>query len=528
MSKLFWEFPYPARRMPVLARNVVATSQPLAAQAGIAALRAGGSAADAALAAAITLTVVEPTSNGLGSDAFAIIWDGRELHGLNASGRSPAAWTPERFLGREQMPMRGWDSVTVPGAVSAWTEVSRRFGRLPFGQLFESAIHYAREGFHVSPVTAAAWAEAPGAYAAFPDFARAFLPQGNPPRAGELFRHPEQARTLEEIAASRGDSFYRGSLAAAIAECAQLNGGAMTREDLAAHSADWVGTISMDYHGLRVHEIPPNGQGIAALIALGILKHFPLSGFAPESPDSLHLQIEAMRLAFADIDRHLADPAAMLLPTEDLLAEEYLAGRARAIDPIRASVPTAGIPPPGGTVYLTAADSSGMMVSFIQSNFWGFGSGVVVPGTGISLQNRGYGFTLEHGHPNQVGPHKRPFQTIIPGFVMKDGRPLMSFGVMGGSMQPQGHLQLIVRMTDYGQNPQAALDAPRWRIMPDGRVLVENGIAPEVLRELQRRGHRIEVSDFTAFGGGQAALCLEDGGYLAASDWRKDGQAAGF
>lgn len=523
-----WSFPYASRRMPVLARNVVATSQPLASQAGLRMLLQGGNAVDAALAAAITLTVVEPTSNGIGSDAFAIVWDGKELHGLNASGRSPAAWTPERFAGLERMPMRGWDSVTVPGAVSAWVELSRRFGRLPFEKLFEPAIRYAADGYHVSPITAAAWAQAPRIFAGFPEFARAFLPEGRAPRPGELFVQKDQASTLELIASTRGEAFYRGALAERMAAHARAGGGALTEADLDAHRADWVGTVAGRYRGLTLHEIPPNGQGLAALIMLGILENFEMERYPADSADSLHLQIEAMKLAFADAGRYVADPAAMDVRPEDLLSPDYLAGRSRLIDPRRAGAPEAGIPPRGGTVYLTAADADGMMVSLIQSNFWGFGSGIVVPGTGIALQNRGYGFTLEPGHPNQVGPRKRPYHTIIPGFVTREGRPVMSFGVMGGSMQPQGHGQMMVRMADYHQNPQAACDAPRWRVMPDGRVLVEPGFRPEVLEELTRRGHRIEQADFTEFGGGQFILRLEDGGYLGASDPRKDGQAVGF
>jgi gamma-glutamyltranspeptidase / glutathione hydrolase len=442
--------------MPVMARNLVATSQPLAAQAGLRMLLAGGNAMDAALAAAITLTVVEPTSNGIGGDLFAIVWDGTELSGLNASGRSPAALTPERFHDRSSIPSCGWDAVTVPGAVSGWVELSRRFSRFSLERLVAPAVSYARDGFLVGAITADNWSMAPEMYAGFDDFARGFLPNGRPPTAGELFRFPDQATTLESIASSGGESFYRGDLAQAIVADARRNGGLMTEQDLADHTADWVGTISTGYHGHELHEIPPNGQGLAALLALGILRHHPMADTRVDSADSVHLQIEAMKLAFADTHRYSADPAHMDTNAEALLDDDYLAERASHIDIKAAGDPDFGIPQHGGTVYVTTADENGMMVSLIQSNFKFFGSGVVVPGTGISMQNRGIGFTLEEGHPNRVGGAKRPFHTIIPGFLMRDGQPQMSFGVMGGPMQPQGHLQMVLRTVDYGQNPQTA------------------------------------------------------------------------
>ncbi len=523
-----YNFPYPSQRMPVLAKNVVATSQPLAAQAGLRMLLNGGNAVDAALAAAIALTVVEPTGNGIGSDAFAILWDGHELHGLNASGRSPAALTPERFKGA--VPLRGWDAVTVPGAVSGWVMLSERFGKLPFETLFEPAVHYAREGFLVSPITAAAWARAPQAYKDFPDFADAFLPGGDAPKAGERVRFEAQAKTLEMIAATKGEAFYRGDLAEKIAAHAQASGALLSAEDLASHEADWVGTISQGYRGVELHEIPPNGQGLAALLTLGILEHAHLARYPVDSADSLHLQLEATKLAFADTYRYVADAATMDVKVSDLLEADYLEARAKSISMKRAQDPNFGVPPRGGTVYLTAADASGMMVSFIQSNYYGFGSGVVVPGTGISLQNRGAGFTLEKGHPNRVAGRKRPFHTIIPAFLTQGGRPLMSFGVMGGPMQPQGHVQMVLRLIDYGQNPQAASDAPRWRVVEGLNVAVETGYNAAVLDELSSRGHKITqeapVHSF-AYGGAQLIYKLEDG-YLAASDHRKDGQAVGY
>lgn len=523
-----WDFPYPSRRMPVVARNVVATSQPLAAQAGLRMLLKGGNAVDAALAAAIALTVVEPTSNGIGSDAFAVLWDGSGLHGLNSSGRAPRALTPERFEGLRSMPALGWDTVTVPGAVAAWAALSGRFGALPFAELCAPAIDYAARGFPVSPITAARWQDAHARYPDFAEINRAFYPHGRAPRPGEVFRCPGQAETLAAIAETRGEAFYRGPLARAIAECAAAEGGLMTEEDLAAHRADWVELLSVEYNGVHLHEIPPNGQGIAALIALGILRHLELRRFAADSAESLHLQIEAMKCAFAEVFRTVADIDCMTLPPARLLEDGRLSAAAAAIRMDRAGDPAHRLPPGGGTVYLTAADASGMMVSFIQSNYMGFGSGVVVPGTGIALQNRGLGFTLESGHPNQVGGGKRPFHTIIPGFVTRQGQPLMSFGVMGAHMQPQGHVQMVVRVFDYGQNPQAACDAPRWHVSPDGSVQLEPGFPAETVAGLTRRGHRVSIGAPTAlFGGGQLIHRLEDG-YAAASDWRKDGQAVGF
>jgi gamma-glutamyltranspeptidase / glutathione hydrolase len=524
---LEWQFPYTSQRMPVLASNIVATSQPLAAQAGLRMLLKGGNAVDAALAAAMTLTVVEPTSNGIGSDAFALVWDGARLHGLNASGRSPAAWSPKRFAGRSAIPNRGWDSVTVPGAVSAWRALSEKFGKLPFADLFEPAIHYAANGYLVSPTIARLWARQAPDLASQPGFREAFMPRGRAPNAGELFRHPEQARTLGLIAESRTDAFYRGELAERMVAHSHENGGVLSMEDLASHSADWVDPISIDYRGYRVHEIPPNGQGIACLMALGMLENFDMGALAPESPESLHLQVEAMKLAFADMHQHIADPAAMRVQSAALLDKGYLASRARLIDRSRAANPQFGIPR-GGTVYLTTADASGMMVSFIQSNYQGFGSGVVVPGTGISLQNRGIGFVLTEGHVNQVGPRKRPLHTIIPAFMTQGDQAVMGFGVMGGFMQAQGHLQMALRRVDHGQNPQAMIDAPRWRV--DGTLVnVEEAMPAAANAALERLGHRVAVAERfdTDFGRAQVILKTE-GGYVGASEWRTDGQAVGF
>jgi gamma-glutamyltranspeptidase/glutathione hydrolase len=529
MMPFDWRFPYPSQRMPILARNVVATSQPLAAQAGLRMLMKGGSAVDAALATAIALTVVEPTTNGIGSDAFAILWDGSKLRGLNASGRSPAAWTPERFKGMQSMPQRGWESVTVPGCVAAWAELSARYGKLPFADLFEPAIQYAANGFMVTPVIARLWEKQVPLLQSMPGFAEAFMPNGRAPLPGELFAFPDQARTLRLIAESQGEAFYRGELAEKIVAHAKRHGGAMSMADLAAHRVDWVEPLGQNYRGYTLHEIPPNGQGIGALVTLGMLENLDVGSLPVDSADSLHVQIEAMKLAFADIYEYVSDPASMRVKPSQMLDRGYLKQRAGLIDMKRAQDPRFGTPPAGGTVYLTAADASGMMVSYIQSNFAGFGSGVVVDRTGISLQNRGFGFSLKPGHANAVAPNKRPFHTIIPAFVTQDGRPVMSYGVMGGSMQAQGHAQVMVRFADYGQNPQAALDAPRWRVDNGLAVGIEQGVSAEVIDELKRRGHDIALADrwSTDFGRGQAIYRMDDG-YLAASERRSDGHAVGF
>jgi gamma-glutamyltranspeptidase/glutathione hydrolase len=515
--------------MPILARNVVATSQPLAAQAGLGMLAAGGNAVDAALAAAIALTVVEPTSNGIGSDAFALVWAGGGLHGLNASGRSPRGLPADHFAGKQQVGVLGWDGVTVPGAVSGWVALSKRFGAMTFEKLFEPAIAYAANGFLVSPQTAWAWDRGHERYRDFEAYQRTFCPGGRAPRAGERFASPDHAATLRLIAATAGEAFYRGELGRAMAAHAQATGGWLREEDLAAHQADWVRPISIDYHGLTLHEIPPNGQGLAALLMLGIVDQHGLREQPADSARSLHFQIEAMKLAFADAHRYIADPASMDVNVDALLDREYLAQRASLVDPDRAGNPDHGVPRPGGTVYLTAADAEGTMVSFIQSNYTGFGSGVVIPGTGIAMQNRGACFTLEKGHPNEAAPGKRPYHTIIPGFVTRGQEPVMSFGVMGGLMQPQGHAQVLIRIADYGQNPQAALDAPRWRIDGGLEVAIEPGFEPRVYDELRAMGHVVKVADARTVdhGRGQIAYRLE-GGYLAASDLRSDGQAVGF
>ncbi len=523
-----WTFPHQSRRAPVLAHNVVATSQPLAANAGLEMLRQGGNAVDAALATAIALTVVEPCSNGVGSDAFAIVWDGAELEGLNASGRAPAAWAPERFAGRDAMPRQGWDSVTVPGAVSAWVALSRRFGRMPFADLFEPAIRYARRGFHVGHVSAGLWARAADVYAEHADFQAHFLPGGRAPRAGDLFVNADLADTLEQIAQSDGEAFYRGALAERIDAAARAQGGALRASDLAAHEAEWTAPISQPYRSVELAEIPPNGQGMAAQIALAILERLDVHRFAAGSGDWTHLQVEAMKIAIRAAFDHFADPRAMRVAPEALLAPGAIKRAAASIGSHASALPPTALPVSADTVYLATADEDGAMVSMIQSNYMGFGSGVVVPGTGIAMQNRGAGFSLAPDHPNRVGPGKRPYHTIIPGFVTRRGAPLMAFGVMGGHMQHQGHVQMVTRIFDHGENPQAASDAPRWHVTPDFRVLLETGFDDAAARDLAARGHAVEVVPDNVFGGAQLVHRLPDGGYCAASDHRKEGAAVGF
>jgi gamma-glutamyltranspeptidase/glutathione hydrolase len=523
MKNLDWSQPYSSRRSPVCADNVVTTSQPLAVQAGLDAMRTGGNAVDAALATAITLTVVEPNNNGLGSDAFAILWDGDALVGLNASGRSPQAMTREHFAGQQQMPTLGWDSVTVPGAVSAWVALSERYGRLEFPQLFQAAIGYARDGFQVGPKTAYYWQRAAQIYSEFPAFCEHFLPA---PLAGTRFRRPDMVATLEKIAASGGESFYRGEIAQAIAAEAAAAGALLSLDDLAQHRCDWVKPIAQPYRDIALHEIPPNGQGLAAQIALGILARSPATD--PATGAGIHLQVEAMKIAIKASFQHFADPDAMRFSPEQLLGVAVLELAAASIGE-RAALPApVDLPVSHDTVYLAAADRDGMMVSFIQSNYLGFGSGIVIPGTGISMQNRASGFSLDPTHPNCMAPGKRPFHTIIPGFVTEAGAPRMAFGVMGGHMQHQGHVQMVNRIFDHQENPQAASDAPRWHVFEDFSIGLEVGVSEAIASDLRDRGHTVSyVDQDSVFGGAQLILRTGDG-YVAGSDHRKEGLAAGF
>lgn len=530
-----WTNPYPSTRLPVFARNVVATSQPLAAQAGVRMLAAGGNAVDAAIATAATIALTDPVSNGLGSDCFAIVWDGSQLHGLNASGPAPARWNTDYFQRKHggHMAERGWDSVTVPGAVAGWSALHARFGKLAFDAVLAPAIEYAERGFAVSPAVQQKWAAQVDTLADVPGFAEHFMPHGRAPDIGEHFVLKDAAATLSRIAATAGRDFYEGATAHKLVAHAQAHDAVLTLSDLRNYQPEWVPLLARDFSDCTLHELPPNGQGIAALIALGILDHLDIRNRAVDHPATQHLMIEAMKLAFADIHAHVADARFMHLSPADMLSDDYLAQRARLIDPQRAQTYTTGHAPAGGTIYLSTADHNGMMVSFIQSNFMGFGSGVVVPGTGISLQNRGFGFSTDSRHPNVVQGGKRPFHTVTPAFLTRQGAPLMSYGVMGGNMQPQGHVQTIIRMLSFDQQPQAACDAPRWKWREGLIVDAEAGMPASTLEGLQARGHRIHTQDNSAqdFGSGQFIWRLGDpavDGYVAASDSRRDGLATGF
>jgi gamma-glutamyltranspeptidase / glutathione hydrolase len=546
--KFNWNNPYPTIRVPVMGRNVVSTSHPFAAQAGLKIIQQGGNAIDAAIAAAAALMIVEPVSNGLGSDCFAIVWDGKELHGLNASGTAPQSWSPEYFSkkygtdasGMADRPKRGWDSVTVPGALAGWEQLHRRFGSLPLGDLLQPAIEIAERGYAMAPVVAHKWAAAIPELRDQPGFAQAFMPHGRAPEIGEIFRFKAAAKTLKTIAKSGIREFYEGEIAQAIAQHSSSNGGSMTLEDLAQYRPDWVGTIQQEIQGVdgktyAMHEIPPNGQGIGALIALGILQNFDLASLPVDSVQSQHLQIEAMKLAFADVYQYVADPRAMAVTPAQMLDPAYLAQRAKLINPNKATHFPFGLPQSGGTIYLSATDEQGRMISFIQSNYMGFGSGVVVPDWGVSLQNRGFGFSMDPKSANVVAGGKRPFQTIIPAFLTrKEGDtwlPKMSFGVMGGDMQPQGHLQTVLRMLSYRQQPQAACDAPRWKVNRDFSLDVEANMNATTVQGLSDLGHTLKKIDdpYMDFGAGQFIWRLSDNiedGYIAASDPRRDGQAA--
>ena len=536
-----YQTPYTSTRLPVFARNVVSTSHPLAAQAGLRILWQGGNAVDAAIAAAAALTITEPVSNGLGSDAFCILWDGQQLHGLNASGSAPQAWTPGYFQSKygasaTTPPKRGMDSVTIPGAVSAWVALSERFGKLPFEDLLQPAIEIAERGYLLPVVVQQKWEAATPELQSLPGFAQSFLPWGRAPKVGELFKFPAAARGLRLIAQTKGQAFYGGEIAQALTRFSADNGGSHQVSDFAQFKPEWVTPLAKNYRQHTLHEIPPNGQGIAAQIALGILENFDLASLPVDGVASQHLQIEAMKLAFADVYRFVAERQGMEVSTEQMLDSAYLAQRAKLIDMKRAQAFGAGNPVKGGTIYLTAADENGMMVSFIQSNYMGFGSGCVEPTYGISLQNRGHGFTVSTDTPNQanlVAPGKRPFHTIIPAFLTQDGQPVMSFGVMGGNMQPQGHMQTVVRMLDHQQNPQAACDAPRWRFNQGLEINVESSMNPQTVQGLKDLGHHVDVinDSYQDFGAGQFIWRAGDPkveGYVVASDPRRDGLAAGF
>ncbi len=531
---------YRSQRFPLYARGgMVNCSSPQAAAAGLEVLRAGGNAADAAVAAAATLTVTEPTANGLGSDAFALVWSEKEqgLFGLNASGPAPILADAERVLkeGKDragQMPAHGWTPVTVPGAPGAWAALTERFGRNSLAQNLAPAVRYAREGYPCAPNLAQSWQESFRSYRknltlpCFDAWFRTFAPEGRAPEAGDLVRLPDHAASLEKIGESGAEVFYRGELAEKIDAESRKNGGYLRFEDLASFRPQWVEPIRVSYRGYEVCEIPPNGQGIVALMALNILKEFEFA--EKDSELTCHRQIEAIKIAFADAFRYVTDPRDMELDYRDLLRPEYGAKRAGEIGE-RAETRSAAVPPKSGTVYLCCADGEGNMVSYIQSNYMGFGSGIVVEGTGIALQNRGADFSLDPKAANVLRPGKRSYHTIIPGFLMKAGLPVGPFGVMGAYMQPQGHVQVVTNFVDFQLDPQQALDAPRWQWMRDGSVTVESRFDPELARALQRRGHQVRVELATpSFGRGQMIVRLPNGVLVGGTESRTDSNIALF
>lgn len=534
-------YPYASQRNAVYSTNgMVATSQPLAAQAGLRILQQGGNAVDAAIATAAALTVVEPTSNGIGGDAFALVWIKDQLHGLNASGLSPQTISVEkvRAQGHEEMPAYGWTPVTVPGAPSAWAALNERWGKLSLLECLTPAIEYAENGYALTPTLAKNWARGvkkftelkqEGNYAdgTFDEWLNIFTFDGQSPQLGDVWRSPGHADTLRSIGETNAESFYRGELAEKMHAASQQAGSFLSRDDLAAHQVEWVDPVSVNYRGYDIWEIPPNGQGMVALMALNIMKQF--DAVKHNDADNMHKQIEAMKLAFADGLHYITDAREMKVAPSALLCDDYAKQRAALItDTAQQHCP--GEPKSSGTVYLAAADNEGNMVSFIQSNYMGFGSGVVVPGTGIGLQNRGHNFSLDENHVNVLKPSKRTFHTIIPGFITRNNQAVGPFGVMGGFMQPQGHLQVAMSLIDFGLNPQSALDAPRWQWLKGNQVTVEHAMPAHIVQDLQARGHEITVApDSGSFGRGQAIIRSADQRVLiGGTEPRTDGTIAAY
>lgn len=527
-------YPYPSRRMAVYGkRGMVATSQSLAAQVGVDILKQGGNAVDAAIATAATLTVVEPTSNGIGSDVFAIVWMNGKLHGLNASGPSPQGISLEavKALGHEHIPVHGWLPVTVPGAPAAWAALSQRFGKLAFKDLLAPAIDIAEQGFPVSPVVQQLWEDAYASYCAYDDavftpWFETFASKGRAPHIGELWRAPDHATTLRSIAEDQAHDFYHGELANRMEAHAIEHGGFLRKRDLATYQPEWVDPVSVRYRDHDIWEIPPNGSGLVALMALNILEGMESVN---DPVEELHRLIEATKLAYADGFRYISEKQHMQVSVESLLSPDYASQRRAEIGE-RALMPEPGDPARGGTVYLATADGDGNMVSFIQSNFKGFGSGVVIPGTGISLQNRGWSFSLDPEHVNCLAPGKRTYHTIIPGFITRNGQAVGPFGVMGGFIQPQGHVQVISAMLDEQLNPQAALDAPRWKWTEGRTIEVEPHFPAHLAQALERKGHVIvKRNDSLTFGRGQVIIRDPDSGVLVAgTEPRADGAAVAW
>ncbi len=533
-----------ATRSEVIAPNAMAaTSQPLCTQVALDILKAGGTAVDAAIAANACLGLMEPTGCGIGGDLFAIVWDAdtEKLYGLNSSGPSPMALSRDYFVKNEmeRIPYRGPLSVSVPGAVDGWFRLHDRFGKLEMAQILAPAIHYARNGFPLSEYIGELWAMGVRTFRDKPNFAETFMIDGRAPAKGEIFKNPRLAATYQKLAQGGRDAFYQGEIAETIDRAMQEAGGFLSKEDLAAFQGEWVDPVSINYRGYDIWELPPNGQGIAALQMLALLEGFDIAAMGFGSEEYIHTFTEAKKLAFEDRAKFYADPNFSQTPIDWLLSEEYAARRRALIGENAALEYPAGELEQGETIYLTVADSEGNMVSLIQSNYAGMGSGIVPGELGFMLQNRGALFSLEEGHYNVFEPGKRPFHTIIPAFITRDGKPWISFGLMGGAMQPQGHAQIVINLIDFGMNLQEAGDAPRMRHigssqptgsqMTDGGTLqVESGISPQVIRQLWRRGHKIQW-DFLGYGGYQAIMWDEEQGvYYGASESRKDGQAAGF
>ncbi len=528
-------YPYHSRRNTTVAGNgMVATTQPLASQAGLDILKKGGNAVDAAIATAATLTVVEPTSNGIGGDAFALVWMKGELHGLNATGPAPQNISIEKVKarGHEKMPQTGWVPVTVPGVPSAWANLSKRFGQLSLIEVLQPAIHYAREGYPVSPTVSYYWDIAFKKYQKlqgpeYEEWFKVFAPKGRAPKVGEVWASKNHAETLEQIGETQAESFYKGALADKMAAASKEANGFLIKEDLLQYKPEWVDPISIQYQGYDIWELPPNGTGIITLMALNILKQFETSDTM--TLETYHKEIEALKLAFADGNAYITDPDYMKASFADLLSETYAKRRSQLIGK-EALTPEPGKIPASGTVYLATADKERNMVSYIQSNYRGFGSGVVVPDTGIGLQNRGEGFSLHTHDANALQPGKRTYHTNMPGFLTKSGAPIGPFGIMGGPMQPQGHLQVVRNLLDYRLNPQAALDAPRWQWVSDKTVLVESSFPKLLAESLARRGHEIKVElQAGSFGRGQIIWRDEETGtYFGGTDGRADGTISSY
>ncbi len=535
-----------ATRSEVIARHgMAATSQPLVTQIALDVLKAGGNAVDAAIAANAAQGLMEPVGNGIGGDLFAIVWDAESqaLYGLNASGRSPRSLSLQWFAdqGYETIPSYGPLPVSVPGCVDGWFELHARFGSRPMAELLDPAIRYAREGFPVTELIAYYWDRSVPRLSQFPGFTKQFTVDGRAPRKGEIWRNPFLANTLARIAGGGRDAFYEGAVAKTIADYVQAQGGFLSEADLAAHTSEWVEPVSTDYRGYRVWELPPNTQGVAALQMLNILEGFDLAAAGFGSPDHLHWFTEAKKLAFEDRARYYTDPDFADIPLERLLSKWYAAEQRARIDKGKAAkaYPDPASLQSGDTIYLTVADEAGNMVSLIQSNYRGMGSGMTPPGLGFILQNRGELFALDPTHANRFEPGKRPFHTIIPAFITHDGAPWVSFGLMGGAMQPQGHVQIVTNLIDFGMNLQEAGDAPRiyhegsssptGPVMSDGgQLYLESGFDYSTVRALMGRGHRIG-SARGPYGGYQAILRDPVSGvYFGASESRKDGQAAGY